>query len=188
MNTMKNIALNNVGTNKNRKFRVLDPMAFINKFLKDVKVERVDLSNLRTIVLESADQDEALSEFKNEHLYWSQNQTIVGGCHITHHTKTKETKINFEYFEENSFSEIELTALLKENIKSIFERYTIDRIIFTDDENSSGYISELFLKNFNPYPIGYVHLNKGKYVLTKNRFLGKKERFYKSGYLHYIGK
>ncbi|MDG3581440.1 hypothetical protein [Galbibacter pacificus] len=184
---MTNITMNNLGEiNQNRKIRILDSITLINSFLKDDRIKDMGVSCLMFNILKRTNQDK--SKFENKYFYWESNQTILGFCQVTHHIKTKKTIINFRRFKENSISEIELFSILRENIKSIFESYVIDRIIFIDDENSSEYISELFLKNFNPYPIGYVHLNEGKYVLTKNKFLGEKEQFYKSDYLNYIGK
>ncbi|MBP0905060.1 hypothetical protein ACFSKN_09680 [Mariniflexile gromovii] len=132
-----------------------------------------------------------ISGFKKPYeKYWlmEYNKMIVGLFIITIKKNNQSAIIKFLILKGDNIPEDDLKMLLRKGVKNAFELYNLNRIQFNYNKSFPLSISKLFINEFNPYPIGFIHLNDEKYVLTRNRFNGIKEQFYKSDYLNYLGR
>lgn len=111
-------------------------------------------------------------------LLWLLNNNVVGFSYL-HKIKDKNAVISFKIKEGKELAPELLQDFLETSINNSFQVSDLEKILFDCGENCSSNISKAFIDHFQPHPVGWVHLNDGKYVLTKGQVDRTEEEFYK---------
>lgn len=120
-----------------------------------------------------------IKENKTERFwFWLLNDSVVGFSHITG-LGDPEAKISFQVKDDLHLSEDTLQRFIEKTILSSFETYQLEKVFYDCGENCATPISRTFLQHFEPHPIGWVHLNDGKFVLTRGQIDRTEKEFYK---------
>ena len=115
---------------------------------------------------------------KEWYLVWLLNNTVVGYSYLQK-TGDKEAVISFKVKEGKKLAPERLKGFLETTINQSFKLSNLEKILFDCGKNCSSGIPKAFIKHFQPHPVGWVHLNDGKYVLTRGQFDRTEEEFYK---------
>lgn len=115
---------------------------------------------------------------KELYLLWLLNNDVVGFSYLQKAGDT-DAIISFKIKEGKELTPESLEDFLETSIDKSFEISHLEKILFDCGENCSTGVSKAFINYFQPYPIGWVHLNDGKYVLTRGQIDQKAEEFYK---------
>lgn len=186
---MQEQLLNDISQNENYFNRkLINSVCLEKKLIKKLKINRTGLKFLVKDFFKTINSKNSVGSILKEKLFWEYQGDIAGYSFIYHKEKNKTLHIEFKLFDSIELPKEDIHFFLHKTLEDVFHKHSIDRVCFNEYDNSSGYITDIFLKLFQPYQIGFIHLNEGKYVLTKNKFLGKKEKFYKSKYKEYTGK
>lgn len=112
------------------------------------------------------------------YLLWKSNRSAVGFSYL-YEQGEKSAVINFRVFEGAIVSPNNLQVLLETSIEKYFNLYGLEKILFDCGKHCDTEVSRTFIRYFQPHPVGWVHFNDGKYVLTRGRFERTEEEFYK---------
>ena len=115
---------------------------------------------------------------KERFLVWVKNKRSVGFA-LLQDTGDREAVVYFKLKEGEEVSPDDLQFLLETSISKAFDLFDLEKILFDCGGYCSSEISQAFIQAFRPYPVGWVHLNDGKYVLTKGQIDHTEEEFYK---------
>lgn len=115
---------------------------------------------------------------KEWYLLWLLNNDVVGFSYLQK-IGDKDAAITFKIKEGEELAPERLQDFLDSSINNSFELSNLEKILFDCGETCSSGISSAFIKHFQPHPVGWVHLNDSKYVLTKGQFDRTEKEFYK---------
>lgn len=115
---------------------------------------------------------------KSNYILWIENSNIVGYAFLDC-SDVSEASICFKILKDGSISHEFVQAYLESSVGYWFKKYSLIKVLFDASNNSPNYLGKLFLKIFHPYPIGWIHLEDNKYVLTKQKLNHTEENFYK---------
>ncbi|NJW51798.1 hypothetical protein [Salinimicrobium oceani] len=115
---------------------------------------------------------------KEKYLVWLKDKRTVGFA-LLQEKRNREAVIHFKIKEREVIAPEDLQVLLETSINKAFDLFNLEKILFDCGDYCSSEISQAFIQAFQPHPVGWVHLNDGKYVLTKGQLDQTEEEFYK---------
>ncbi len=115
---------------------------------------------------------------KERYLVWLIDKRTVGFA-LLQETGVREAVIYFKTKGGEVIAPDDLQVLLESSISKAFDLFNLEKILFDCGDYCSSEISQTFIQAFRPHPVGWVHLNDGKYVLTKGQIDHTEKEFYK---------
>lgn len=109
---------------------------------------------------------------------WLVNGAVVGYSYLRE-LKNFEAEVTFQVKDDFNPPQNVLQQFVEDTLIRSFNASRWKKVFYTCGEKCSGPLTRAFLQRFKPYPIGWVHLDEGKFVLTRERLNRTEEEFYK---------